>query len=76
MFFTDVSCWEIGSRKYSGFLRYDLSRGLVTVFFNPYESVNHLTILAHGQSVWLSFVVKVCDASSFTSRTLDCFSLA
>lgn len=69
-FVTTDSLWEMGPHRYSGFIRYNVAGGLVSVCFSPYDKVNHLTIFTGRSSQGLISFVKVDDSPLFHLSTL------
>lgn len=63
-FVTTDSLWEMGPHRYSGFIRYNVAGGLVSVCFSPYDKVNHLTIVTGQSSRGLISFFKVDDFST------------
>jgi len=63
-FIARKSCWEMGSRRYSGFLRYDLRVATVSVFFSPRDKVNHITIFTEQYKLGMSSLAQVQNSAS------------
>lgn len=49
----------MGSRRYAGFLRYDVQNATVSVFFSPCDKVNHMTILTGRYRSGMSYLAQV-----------------
>lgn len=54
----------MGSRRYSGFLRYDLRVATVSVFFSPRDKVNHITIFTEQYKLGMSSLAQVQNSAS------------
>jgi len=53
------SFWEMYTRKYSGFLRYNLRTKTVSVYLNPYGGANGLIVLTRYDHVAANYLTRV-----------------
>ena len=67
-FVTSHSFWEMGPRKYSGFLRYNLRTKAVSVYLNPYGGANCLTVLTRYDHTAANYLIRVNFLSKPSSR--------
>jgi len=58
-FVTFHSFWEMDTRKYSGFLRYNLRKKTVSVYLNPYGGANGLIVLTRYDHATANYLTRV-----------------